>query len=270
MGSSFSQSTDFDRKSLKQSDGFISTIRGLFDTVNHHSKATVVGMGTAILLGLGVTYMMNHNEAQAESARNLLYSAQKTLEIELKTIADQIKPKTESKKTDVSKVTPVSPLDTQASLETVAHQPLNVDSQLPETVKKLKEVDEKFGKTRAAFDARLKLGNLYFEHGEVTKSIPWFEKAADTAPGNLEKAMALSAIAYAYENSGKPNDAIQAYQKAINLGEGSLKGDLLMGIARSHEANHDSAKARSTYDQILTDLPGTDYAKSAEAYKAQL
>jgi tetratricopeptide (TPR) repeat protein len=116
----------------------------------------------------------------------------------------------------------------------------------------------------------MKLGTLYFDHGDFAKALPWFEKAAQSASGSFERALALSSVAYTQENLGKPSDAVQTYQKALNLGEGGLKGDLLLGMARSYEALQDTAKARSSYDQILKDLPGTEYAKSAELYKGWL
>ena len=107
-------------------------------------------------------------------------------------------------------------------------------------------------------------------HGEFTKALPWYEKASDSAPDSFEKALAFSSLGYVHESLGKPTEALQSFQKALNLGEGSLKGDLLMGVARSYEAVHDSANARSTYDKILTELPNTEYAKSAELFKDQL
>ena len=147
---------------------------------------------------------------------------------------------------------------------------MDVDTHYPEAVKKLKAVDQDFTKTRPAFEARLKLGNLYFNHGNFEKALPWFQKAVDTAPAKLEKALALSAVGYTYENLGKGNTAIQSFQKAIDLGESSVKGELLIAIARCYEEIHDTAKARSTYDQILSELPNTEYAKNAEVYKSQL
>ena len=149
-------------------------------------------------------------------------------------------------------------------------QKIDVDAKFQNSVKKLTEVQTNWNGTRSAFEARQKLGNLYFHHGEYSKSLPWFEKAFASAPNTFEKAQILSAMGYAQENLGQTDAAIQSYQKAIQLGEGSLKGDLLMAMARCYEFLKDTAKARSTYDQVLVDLPNTEYSKTAELYKGRL
>jgi TolA-binding protein len=82
--------------------------------------------------------------------------------------------------------------------------------------------------------------------------------------------MAYQSLGYSLENEGKTSEALSAYDKSAGYAEGSLKGDSLLAVARCHEAMKDSAKARSTYDQILSQLPNTDAAKTAEALKAKL
>jgi len=144
-----------------------------------------------------------------------------------------------------------------------------VDRHFPETVKKFVEVSQNFNGTRAASDAQMKLGALYFDHGDFAKALSWYEKAKDSTSG-FERAVALSSVGYSYENLGKPGEAVAVFQKALELGEGSLKGDLLMAIARCQETLHDSSKARSIYDRILSELPNTEYAKAADINKAQL
>jgi tetratricopeptide (TPR) repeat protein len=265
MASTFSSAgTSLDRKSLKRPDGFLSAIRGLFSQLSKHSTIFVLVVAVVLGLGLVAGYWMNHLEAKSDAARNALFLAGKSMSAELKAVEVAEKGATvQTIKKDKS-----SPEDAAAQAsDSFAFKKLDVDAKFPETVKKLKAVEQDFGGTRAAFEARLKLGTLYFDHADYTKSLPWFEKAAQSAPGNFEKALALNSVGYANENLGKPADAVQSYQKALNLGEGGLKGDLLLGIARSYEALHDTAKARSTYDQILKDLPGSDHAKSAELYK---
>lgn len=262
----FSSNSHLDRKSLKRPDGFLAALSRFF---NGLAKNLNLMTGLLIgLLGLGLltAFFMNRMDTKSEAAQNALFLAEKTLETELKALAPpEQKPKTPPKL--ISKDQPATPTDSTALL---AYKKMDVDAQLPHATKELKAVEQNFSRTRAAFEARLKLGDLYFNHGEFSKALPWYDKALDSAPGNLEKVLTLSSLGYVKENLGQPAEAIQIYQKAINLGEGSLKGDLLMGIARGYEAVHDLAKARSTYDQILFDLPSTEYAKSAELFKSQI
>ena len=193
-----------------------------------------------ISIGVSIAFYVNHLDAKAQLGKNAFFQAEKTFEKEFKT------------------------------QESLTFKKMDVDRKLTESIEKIKRIDSEFSKTRAAFEARLKLGSLYFDHGEFDKAIAWYKKALDSAPNTFEKSIVLSSLGYAYENSGKPAEALQAFQKALPLGERSLKGDLLLGVARNQEALHDLVKARSTYDQILTELPNTEYAKSAEIFKDQL
>jgi hypothetical protein len=49
-----------------------------------------------------------------------------------------------------------------------------------------------------------------------------------------------------------------------------LKGELLLSVARNYELLKDLPKARSTYDQIISQIPGTESSRAAEAAKALL
>lgn len=285
MASSFSSSTSIDRKSLKKVDSFLSTTRNFFDGLAQHSKAALIALIIVISTSIVAAFLINHYDTRAEAARNALYSAEKSLESELKALAlieapsdkGVDKTKVQSKTKISKKVNETDEEQSEQQLESsekfiqmLLYKNLNVDEKFPGSVRKFKEVDQTYGGTRLGFEARLKLGNLYFDHGNFSQALPWYEKAFKTAPANFEKVVSLSAMGYTYEGMGKHSEAIEYFQKALNLGEGSFKGDLLFGIARSYEGIHDSAKARSTYDQILAEFPGTDLAKKAEVLKSQL
>jgi tetratricopeptide (TPR) repeat protein len=150
------------------------------------------------------------------------------------------------------------------------YKKFDVDTTLAEPVKQLQLIVTDFSNTRAAFEARLTLGDLYYNHGQAEKSVKWYQEAADSAPGTFEKALAFYALGYSFENAAKPGEALKIYEKALNQGEVGLKGDLLLATARCYESMHDIAKARSTYDRIIAELPNTDYATSAQVFKAQI
>ncbi len=256
MGSHYySSNSGLDRKSLKRPDSFLAALSRFFSGLVRNANLFAILIGALFGVGLLTTLLINRMDSKSEKAQNGLYLAEKTLATEMKAL-------TPSVGTDSPQGAPKAP--------SVDFKRMDVDAQFPKSIQELKAVEESFSHTRAAFDARLKLADLYYNHGDYQKAHAWYEKAVDTAPGNFEKALALSSLGYVKENLGKPAEAIQTYQKAINLGEGSLKGDLLMGIARGYEAVHDTPKARSTYDQILIDLPNTEFSKSAEVLKNQL
>lgn len=277
MPPSRSNANTIDRKAIKRPDGFLTWLHGFFDSVANNANVFLAGVACLLLVGLIVAFFMNRSDTRSEIASDALYLADKTFNAEIRSMvasntpvmsqASAVKASVEGAK----KATPnPGEAPVAAAQEKLRYQKMDVDAKLPGTVQKLSEIEKSFKGTRSAFEARLKLGDLYYDHGDYAKSLPWFQKAADSAPGKLEQALALSSLGYAYENLSQLNEAIQFYQKANNLGQSSVKGDILLGIARCYEALHDSAKARSTYDQILTELPNTESAKSAELYKNQL
>ena len=160
MASQFSASNHkLDRKSLKRPDSFLSSVTGVFQGLSDHNRIILSIVGALIMIGSATAFFINRNEHQNRNARDALYLAEKSLE-------------TESKDLSFKKV--------------------DVDVRFAESVKKLKAVDQDFSRTRPAYEARVKLGNLYFNHGDFEKALPWFQKAADTAPEKLAKALAKS------------------------------------------------------------------------------
>ncbi len=259
-----------DRKSLRRADAFTVAVTGFFNRLGQNTSVLIVGLAILFVFGLGAAYWMNHLEARAQAASNALYLAEKAEEAELKALAAKYvkpEPKTDSKPVDAKTKASSAP---DESADQAEYQKLDVDSQFSGAIAKLTGVAVQFPSTRPGFEAHLKLGTLYFDHGDSAKALSWFEKAEKVAGSGFDRAVALTSVGYANENLGKPAEAVVAFQKALHLGETSLKGDLLLALGRCYEALHDTAKARSIYDQTLSELPGTDEAKNAELRKSRL
>jgi tetratricopeptide (TPR) repeat protein len=265
-----------DKAKLKNRDEFFVSTYRFFDGLGKHSRGVAVAV--VLLVGIGVAggLMANRHQGKSEEGKNALFLAQKAYEAELKSVAG-VKapaPAAESKdpkaQAEAQKAQRAQEEASAKKLDDVAYQKLDVDAKFPESVKKYNDVIHQYAGTRAAHEARMALGTLYFNHGDPAKATPLFEAATGSASGSFEKSLALQSWGYALENSAKHAEAVSAYEKALNLGEAGIKGDLMLAIARCQEAMHDAAKARSTYDQILTQLPNTDAAKTAEALKAKL
>lgn len=264
-------------RSLRGRDEFFKETYRFFDVLAHHRIAVavlaVLGIGVCVAGGL----VMNHRALQSEEALGALFVAEKASDTELKSLAGVKTPAAETpaetdpaKKEAADKAKRAEDEASSKKMEELAFSKLNVDEKFPDAVRKFRDVIAKYAPTRAAHEARMSLGTLYFNHGEAAKAAPLFQDASASAPGAFEKSLALQSWGYALENDGKPADAVSAYEKALGYGEGSIKGDILLSIARCQEALHDAAKARSTYDQIITQLPNTDAAKTAESRKAKL
>lgn len=277
--------TQYDPSVLRGKDGFFTSLYRFFDGLGKNKGALAAGVGTLVLVGVIGSVIVGKNEAKSEAGKGALYAAQKAYETEMKALAGVKAPAPEAPKAPVDAAKDPKAAKAQEAaekarrdedtasmkkLEELQYQKLDVDAKFPQTVQGYKSVIEKYSGTRAAYEARMALGSLYFDHGEAVKAAPVLKEAVDSAPGGLEKALSYSALGYAYENSGKPQDAAATYEKALNLGEAGIKGDLLLALARSQEAMKDTAKARSIYDRIITELPNTEVAKTAETLKAQL
>ncbi|MFZ9595816.1 MAG: tetratricopeptide repeat protein [Bdellovibrionia bacterium] len=272
MDSIISNSGSVHRKSIKRPDGFLRSLNGFFDSIAHHLNWFLAGVAGLLVLGFIAAYFINQKGTQSEQARNALYLAEKALESEVQALQAPPSPENEKTNAALEKSTSQKKSDraNAALRDQLRYVSVNVDQKFPETLKKLEEVVRQFPSTRAAFEARLKLGELYYSHGEASKSLSWFEKSVQSASSKFEKTLALSSLGYALENTGKKSDAVTAFQKALSLGQTWVKGDLLLATARCYEALSDRAKARSTYDQILAELPNTDYSQAAEASKSLL
>ncbi|MCM2322485.1 MAG: tetratricopeptide repeat protein [Oligoflexia bacterium] len=265
MSSPYSSAgTTLDRKSLKRPDELLKILNQFFGglTQNYRLFLAVV-LGVVAISGLGV-FATTWREAQSKEGNNAFFVAQKALDEALGAYAAKTKPvevKTDAKAPETK--LPVS-------AETVRFQKFDVDATLGSPITQLKAVADRYDGSRAGFEASLALGNLYYEHGESAKAVVWLEKAAKEKLSPFDQATVLMALGHAYEDSGKAPEALKTYEKALATGDTVVKGQALLSIARSHELLKDVAKARSTYDQIISQLPSTEHAKTAEARKALL
>jgi TolA-binding protein len=249
-------------------DQFSSSLRGFFDSAANHSRAVLVGVAVLLGAGVGLGYYLNVRTAKNDTANAALFLARQSVEKELTAIAAVEAPKPPAPK--AVKKGETAPTPPAPSADLIAYKKLDVDGRLADGVKKLEAVSKTYGGTRAAFEARLTLGDLFYNHGHAEKAVRWYREAVDGAPGAFERSLAMYSLGYSLENSSQSDEAIKTYEKAISLGESVLKGDLMLALARTYEAKKDTAKAKATYDQILSQLPNTEFAKSAETFKAQL
>lgn len=256
------------KKVFRRPDEFLTALRKFFDQLAKHSRAVAAAFAVILLLGI-VGAIASGRQAEKEGkARDALFLARQSLETELTAIAKSEAPKPVAPKAD-SKKAPAEATP-EATAESIRFKPLDVDARLAEPVKKLKAISEEWGKTRAGFESRLILGDLYYRHGQPEKSVSWYDQAAKSAPENFDKALAYYSLGYAQERLNKPAEAVEAYDSALKLGDVGLKGDLLLALARAHLAQGKADRAKEAYEKVLKELPGSEYAKSAESLKAKL
>lgn len=253
--------------SASTADQFASSLRGIFDSAANHSKAVLAGLAALLAAGAGAGYYLNQRDVRSDAGSAALFLARQSIEKDLNAMAAQEAPKTAQPAAKKGEKAPPPPAPTA---EQIAYKKFDVESRLASGVKMLEAVSKDYPGTRAAFEARLQLGDLFYDHGSPAKAVDWYKQAVDGAPGSFDRALALYSLGFAQENSAQLEAASQTYEKALALGESALRGDLLLAIARTYELRKDPVKAKATYDQILSQLPNTEHARSAEAYKAQL
>jgi tetratricopeptide (TPR) repeat protein len=240
-----------------------SAVRGFFEGAAKRTRLMLGILAVVVALSALGALFLNRQAAQSSAASNALYLAQKSVDADLKAASAALPPVTAPSGAKA----PATP-DPDAAV----FKKLDVDAKFADSLKKLHAVAEQYPGTRAAFEANLQVGDLYFNHGEAPKAVEWYQKALGGAPDKLAKVFALSALGYANEGAGKFSEALASFQKAMDLGEVSsgVKGDVMLGVARSYEEMGDTAKARAMYDQIISQQPGTEFAKTAESDRALL
>jgi len=245
------------------------SLQNFFSTLAKNTRSLVIVLVVLAIVGTVIGFILNKKENQSEEARNALFIAQQSVNAQLKAIGDKEQMNTVAKEVKAEKAGAKVPPAKNIDFDALTYQKLDVDSNFGEAISKLTAVSEKYNGTRPAFEARLYLGNLYYNHGESSKSLNWYVKASESANGSMEKAFAYSALGYAQENAGKNQDALDSFDKALNQGEGMIKGDVLLAVARNQTKLGKADQAKTTFDRIIKELPNTEFSKTAENLKAQ-
>lgn len=248
---------------------FNHSVNSFFDQLAKHWRI-LAGLGVLLLIAAAVIAVAaSHQSQKSDAGRNALYLAERSLDTQMLNMAKAEMPAAPvaPKDTKDAKAAPKAP---QPNVDALLFRKMDVDTQFSDGVSKLKAVAADFTGTRPGFEATLLLGQLYLNHGDSAKAAEWFTKATEGAATPLDRALSWESLGYSQENQGKYKEALDAFEKALNIGEATIKGDLMMAKARSFESLKDTKQAQATYDQIEKDLPNTEYAKLAELYKARL
>lgn len=233
-----------------------------------------------VLIGVagGMAWFTNHHKTQNAAAGDALFIANEARAKELTALKSELSPlpaDPASEKSDAAqKNTKPGKKDAagqdKARLPDPEYARADVDGKFSKTLAAYQDVIRKFSGTHAELQAQLAIGDLYFDHGQAEKALPFYEKSVALAPAGRDRGLSYYSLGYAYEGTGKYTEAVSAYDHALKQGDFGLKGDLLLAKARSYEMAKNIEQARVTYDQIVKELPNTDYAKTAELAKSLL
>jgi len=117
------------------------------------------------------------------------------------------------------------------------------------------QVSTKYPGSRAAELAQYRMGNYYFENGDIDKAIKAYtDYLSRSSNDNDVEALAHTGLGYCYEAKKDYKNALNSFQKALDTKEGKYFANITnRNIARIYEQMNDRAKAVEHYKKALTD-----------------
>lgn len=135
--------------------------------------------------------------------------------------------------------------------------------------KGLKKLVDDYSGTKTGNLARYMLGTTYLAQNKIkegTEQLEAFNKGED-----MVSATSYSALAYAYEEQGKFEDAANMYLKAGGIQENTTNTpDYMMQAARCYEEAKNTDKALGLYKEIKQKYPLSEAGQSVDKYIAKL
>jgi TolA-binding protein len=125
---------------------------------------------------------------------------------------------------------------------------------------------EKYPKSHGAYEARLKIGDLWMDNGQPVEAIKYYDQAAQSANDSFSQLMAFYNLGSAQEASDQCPAAITSFQKAKDIkGSDFLHAELLLALGRCQEKLGQVENARSSYREVQNRFSSKSYYPTAAA-----
>ena len=108
-------------------------------------------------------------------------------------------------------------------------------------------------------EARIQLGNLYFDSERFEDAVKWYEQAVQVAPQNVNASTDLG-ISYYYTN--QPDRALAQFDRSLAIDPNHSKTLLNVGIVRAF-GKQDLEGAAKAFQRVLDVAPGSPEARAA-------
>jgi tetratricopeptide (TPR) repeat protein len=108
-------------------------------------------------------------------------------------------------------------------------------------------------------EARIELGNLYFDSERFEDAVKWYEQAVQVAPQNVNASTDLG-ISYYYTN--QPDRALAQFERSLAIDPNHSKTLLNVGIVRAF-GKQDLEGAAKAFQRVLDVAPGSPEASAA-------
>jgi tetratricopeptide (TPR) repeat protein len=116
-----------------------------------------------------------------------------------------------------------------------------------------KDLIEKYPRSKAAQFARYRLGNLYFQGGDIEKAISLYDSfIKKSSPRSDLTCLAYTGLGYCCEAKKDYQKALIYFEKALKVREGNpFEGTSERNIARTYEEMSERSKALEHYRKAL-------------------
>lgn len=131
------------------------------------------------------------------------------------------------------------------------------------------EIIANYGSSKSANLAHYYLGVSYLRKGQYDAAIEALSKY--DAEDDITGAIALGCIGDAYMETGKKDDALKFYKKAIDYDKNQFTAPVyMMKEAMVYELNNDYKAAADVYEKIKKDFPNSTEAREVGTYLARV
>ncbi len=135
----------------------------------------------------------------------------------------------------------------------VAPQPVQqIPDASAETAAKIFELENKTSQNPDDVVAWIQLGNLHFDAKNYSKSIEAYKKSLELDPNN---ANVITDMGVMYRRSGRPDEAIKSFERAIKVDPKHETARFNTGIVLMHDSN-DVEGAIKIWEELIEVNPG--------------
>lgn len=141
---------------------------------------------------------------------------------------------------------------------------LSPEKKASEGVQILEGMAKNFSRSRAAYEAIILMGDIYADAKNYAEALKYYQRAAEGAPDEFAKVMAMYNKATAEELAGNCPQAIHTYADIQKLKSAKfLLPEALLAQGRCLETLKEYARASEVYQKIQNEYPNNSYYSSA-------
>ena len=204
-------------------------------------KSISIIISVILVAGVATYFVQQSQESKEQASKNALYQIQKTLESETASLSE---------------------------VEKTAGSKINIEQKLVKTFGSLNEmINAKAETNQVLFQASMQLAGLYLDHpaeGSSEKGMAVLKKAVEFAKSDFQKVSAFFLLSGVQEQMGMLKEAEETLKTALNAGNESMKGELMLSLVRVSVKVKNTTQAKAYSEKLNKEAPGTRAAQEAQ------